>query len=102
MKIVPEIPGQPELGDSFLIVTEGEVTEKLYFELLRKTLGFSRETVQVVHPDYTDAVGLVKSAIDFRNQQSQRTTGHKLGNRKVGGFDHVWVVFDTDVPHREG
>ena len=31
-------PGEPSLGDSFLIVTEGAVTEKLYFESLRSAL----------------------------------------------------------------
>jgi len=25
------LPGEPRLGDSFLIVTEGEVTERMYF-----------------------------------------------------------------------
>jgi len=31
-------PGEPRIGDSFLIVTEGEVTERLYFESLRDLL----------------------------------------------------------------
>ena len=31
-------PGEPRIGDSFLIVTEGEVTERVYFESLRDLL----------------------------------------------------------------
>jgi hypothetical protein len=99
---LPDLPGQPAFGDSFLIVTEGKVTEKLYFELLRKKLELKAATVQVVHSGYTDAFGLLNSAIDIRDQESRRRSGRKIGNREVGGFDHVWVVFDTDVPHREG
>ena len=86
---LPDLPGKPAFGDSFLIVAEGQVTEKLYFELLRKKLGLTTATVKVVHPDYTDAIGLVKSAIDIREQRRQCQAGHKLGNREVGGFDHV-------------
>src|SRR5216684_1582272 len=42
-------PGEPALGDSFLIVTEGEVTEKLYFESVRAALQLNPVTVRVVH-----------------------------------------------------
>ncbi len=99
---LPAIPGQPALGDSFLIVTEGEVTEKLYFESLRKKLRLAAATVHVVHPGCTDAVGLINAAIALRDQQSRRRSGRKLGNSEVEGFDHAWVVFDADVPHRQG
>lgn len=34
-------------GDSFLIVTEGEVTEPVYFELLRESLQLSTVTVKI-------------------------------------------------------
>jgi hypothetical protein len=44
-----------KLGDSFLIVTEGKVTERLYFEATRATLQVNAVTVRVVHPACTDA-----------------------------------------------
>ncbi len=43
-------PGEPKAGDSFLIVTEGEVTERMYFESLRDRLQVNPVTVRVVHP----------------------------------------------------
>ena len=39
-------PGEPALGDSFLIVTEGEVTERLYFESVRTALQLHPVTVR--------------------------------------------------------
>lgn len=96
---VEPLPGDPELGDSFLIVTEGEVTEKLYFESVREMLQLSPVTLSVVHPDCTDAVGLVQAAIDMYEWRGQtRASRNTFGNRQVKTFDHVWVLFDTDVP----
>ena len=97
------VPGEPELGDSFLIVTEGEVTEKQYFESLRATLQISPVTVQVVHPQCTDAEGLVRAAMSLyeKDKQGRRIAREATGNRDVEEFDHVWVLFDTDVPSRQ-
>lgn len=97
------LPGQPELGDSFLIVTEGEVTEKQYFESIRAALQLNPVTVQVVHPNCTDAEGLVRAAMALYEKDKD---GHRLaknggGNRDVRVYDHVWVLFDTDVPARQ-
>jgi hypothetical protein len=99
---LPDIPGQPSLGDSFLIVTEGEVTEKMYFESVRSKLRLKAATVHVVHPGCTDARGLVEAAILLKDEPHQRRVRGELGNREVEGFDHVWVVFDADIPHRQG
>lgn len=97
-------PGQPELGDSFLIVTEGEVTERLYFESIRAALQLTPVTVQVVHPNCTDAEGLVRAAMDLyeRDADGNRIAKRRFGNRDVRVYDHVWVLFDTDVPSRQG
>lgn len=98
------VPGEPQLGDSFLIVTEGEVTEKQYFESLRSTLQLSPVTVQVVHPRCTDAEGLIRSAMSLyeKDKRGRRMVKEASGNRDVERFDHVWVLFDTDVPFRQG
>jgi hypothetical protein len=92
------------LGDSFLIVTEGEVTEKMYFDSVRKVLQLTPVTVRVVHPDCTDAAGLVRAATAMYRRDSD---GNRLalgtgGNRDVKIYDHVWVLFETDVPERQG
>jgi hypothetical protein len=96
-------PGEPSLGDSFLIVTEGEVTEKLYFESVRATLQLNPVTVHVVHPHYTDAEGLVRAAMDMYelDRDGKRLARAASGNRAVKIFDHVWVLFDTDVSARQ-
>lgn len=60
-KPVEPPPGQPGIGDSFLIVTEGEVTERLYFESLRNLLKITPVTVRVIHPSCTDVEGLVRA-----------------------------------------
>lgn len=87
-------PGDPALGDSFLLITEGEVTEKLYFEKLREALQIRAATVRVVHPSCTDAVGLVSAAIEARVRQNQGRNGLP--------YDHVWVLFDTDAAAAQG
>jgi hypothetical protein len=96
------LPGTPELGDTFLIVTEGEVTEREYFESLRCLLQFDPVTVKVVHPNCTDAMGLIKAAINERSQPREKRRRGEAGNRDVSNYDHTWVVFDTDVPERLG
>lgn len=98
----PEQPavGQPGLGDSFLIVTEGEVTERMYFESVRHLLQVNPVTV-VMHPPCTDAEGLIQAAIKERDSKADRTNACKAGNADVLCYDHVWVLFDTDVPTRQ-
>lgn len=103
---IPQLPppGEPSLGDSFLIVTEGEVTERQYFESLRAALHLNPLTVRVVHPNCTDAEGLVRAAMDFYewDKDGNRVAKAAIGNRDIEIFDHVWVLFDTDVPERQG
>lgn len=95
-------PGEPGLGDSFLIVTEGEVTERMYFEATREALQVNPVTVRVVHPGCTDAEGLVRAAMQERDAAPARRNRCEAGNREVSHYDHVWVLFDTDVPARQG
>ena len=90
-----------KLGDSFLIITEGEVTERMYFEATRETLQVNAVTVRVVHPACTDAEGLVRAAIQERDAALQGRSRLAAGNRTVSRYDHVWVLFDTDVPARQ-
>lgn len=97
------IPGEPVPGDSFLIVTEGAVTEKLYFEGVRAKLQLN-PLVVVVHPKFTDAEGLIRAAMELyeRKGSGVRAAKQILGNRAPASYDHVWVLFDTDVPAVQG
>jgi hypothetical protein len=88
-------PGEPDLGDSFLIITE------MYFEATREALQVNPVTVRVVHPGCTDAEGLVRAAMRERDAAPQRRDRCEAGNREVSRYDHVWVLFDTDVPARQ-
>jgi hypothetical protein len=91
------------LGDSFLIVTEGEVTEKLYFESVRAGLQLNPVTVHVVHPRCTDAAGLVRATMSMYelDKDGHRLAREATGNRDVRIFDHVWVLFDTDISTKQ-
>jgi hypothetical protein len=95
-------PGEPKPGDSFLIVTEGEVTERMYFESVRKTLKVNPVTVRVVHPPCTDAEGLVRAAVGERDAVPARHGRSECGSTEVARYDQVWVIFDTDVAARQG
>ncbi len=94
-------PGNPGLGDSFLIVVEGEVTEKMYFDSIRRMLQVNPVTVRVIHPSCTDAEGLVRAAIQERDNRNENRARGISGYREVSVYDHVWVLFDTDVPSRQ-
>jgi hypothetical protein len=96
-------PGEPELGDTFLIVTEGKVTEKMYFESVRETLQLT-PVVLVVHPDRTDAVGLVCYAQSLyeKDKNGNRLALNVSSNHNIKSFDHVWVLFDTDACEKDG
>jgi len=95
------VPGLADLGDTFLIVTEGLVTERRYCERLREKLNLSAAHVQVVQPGFTDAAGLIRAAIRLRDETRTRAP-HQRGNSAVSSYDHVWAVFDADVSERLG
>ncbi|MEI6396124.1 MAG: hypothetical protein WCT12_34090, partial [Verrucomicrobiota bacterium] len=83
---VEPLPGEPELGDSFLIITEGEVTERMYFEALREALLVNPVTVRIVHPSCTDAEGLVRAAVEERDAPVGRRDRCQAGKP---GFDFL-------------
>lgn len=90
-------------GDSFLIVTEGTVTEPVYLNLVVADLQLA--TAQIViepgaasHPRH-----VIETAA--RLAQEREKTGRKLekiGFSQLPKFDHIWAVIDTDVAVREG
>lgn len=88
--------------ESFLIVIEGEVTERLYFEKIRADLRL--KPALIVHPGFTDPLGLVTAATSMyeRDGQGRRVAKGHRSNSDIPSYDHVWVLFDTDVANRQG
>lgn len=84
-------PGNIQAGKSFLIMTEGEKTETLYFKQLKNRLRLSSVEVDIQHPKCTDPQNLVKAALTLRDT---RRCEAKRGSTVP--FDEVWVVFDLE------
>jgi len=83
-------------GHSFLIVTEGKKTEPNYFHSLIERLRLSPTNVEIVHPEGTDPLTIVKEAINLRDAK-KREAKNGLGIE----YDEVWVVFDLEKTHDE-
>lgn len=89
-------------GDSFLIVTEGTVSEPVYFELLRESLQLSNVTVKVMPGKASDPRHVIQSAADEVKALARRVRRKKIAVTELERFDHVWAVIDTDVAVRRG
>lgn len=74
--------GQQKVRNNFYIITNGEKTEKTYFDLLKKTKR-SLYSVNVIFEN-ADPPGLVEYAKDFLKNANQ-----------------VWCVFDIDYTHKD-
>lgn len=75
-------------GKSFLIVSEGEVTEVNYFEMIKTQLHSAGIDVKVCGKECDNDP---KSVVLFAEKAYQAS-----GGAKNGGFDHVVCVFDRD------
>ena len=95
-------PASAEPGDAFLIVTEGKVTEPVYFTLLRNCLQLGMVRVKITPGDASDPRHVIKTAARLAKGQPRRARGGKLGMNEPARFDHVWAVIDTDVAVRNG
>ena len=69
-----------------LIVCEGEQTEPLYFENLKKFEGLTSADIKVVYGKHSDPINVINKAIDEQEKQK-----HYLP------FDKVYCVIDGDV-----
>ncbi len=81
-----------------LIVTEGSVTELVYFTRLRQLLRLSRDLVEVAPGRGTDPENLVKDAV--RRREARKREARKRTSDRVP-FDEVWCVFDAEGGRRE-
>jgi hypothetical protein len=70
----------------FLIVSEGEVTERQYLASIRRSLRASGNDIDFVPPGPTSPVEIVKRALDLR----------KKATAEKDPYDFVWCVFDVE------
>jgi len=89
-------------GDTFLIVTEGTVTETVYFEFLIRDLQLQAITVLVIPGWASDPCHVIDTAAKKVSDHRRRSTKGLLAMDEPQRFDHVWAVIDTDVAVRTG
>lgn len=85
----PQSPGST--GKTILIVTEGEKTEPNYLKGLRNHLKLQAADIRVVKADGTDALSVVKHAVELRGQRRREAR-----RGCTVPYDSVWAVFDTE------
>lgn len=83
--------GRLEQRERFLIYVEGDVSESLYLNGVRRELGRSGPNVEIGRT-HGEPLGLVRAAID-RKERDRRD-----GNP----FTQVWCVFDVESPTPHG
>jgi hypothetical protein len=87
-------------GDTFLIVTEGTVTEPVYFEFVVQQLQIATVRVKVLPSVGSDPRQVVITAEQVAKEQFKKSKKGLLGINEPSYFDHVWAVVDTDVAVR--
>lgn len=70
----------------FLIVSEGEVTEKEYLESVRRSRRIRSASIEFIPPGPTSPIEIVERARDLRRAA-----------RKDDPFDEVWCIFDVEA-----
>jgi hypothetical protein len=97
-----ERPASANPGDALLIVTEGTVTEPVYFEALKAELKLAAASVRIVPGDASDPRHVIRTAVRLAEEQTQRHAKGELAADEPAKFDQVWAVIDTDVAVRMG
>lgn len=90
-----------KLGDTFLIVTEGVVTEPTYFELLLSDLQLYAVQVLVMPGRTANPRHVIETAAGAVQSHAQRRRKGQLAVNEPQRYDHVWAVIDTDAAVRE-
>ena len=89
-------------GDSFLIVTEGTVTEPTYLKLLVNDIGLQTVRIRIIPGDSSDPRRVIRTARDEARDQQIKAKKRLLRLNEPEHFDHLWAVIDTDVAMRMG
>ncbi len=85
--------GVREKRKYFLIVCEGQGTEPIYFEALKKTL--PQGVIVVTKGTGRNTLSLVKEADEIREREEAKIRERVEANGSAK-FDEVWAVFDKD------
>jgi hypothetical protein len=93
---------EAKAGDTFLIVTEGTVTEPVYFELIRASLQLPAVRIRVEPGRSSDPRHVIETAANEIKSHARRARKGKLAHTEPSKFDQVWAVIDTDVAVRMG
>jgi len=83
----PKIDARPD-RKYFLIVSEGQRTEPIYFTYLANKLPRHLVSTVIVEGVGANTVSVVKKAISARNE--------RLKKNELPPFDEVWAVYDKD------
>ena len=94
--------GSKPPAKAILIVTEGEVTEPVYFEALKNKLNLQTVEIEVVGSGKGDPRRLAEAALEERKKRKKANRQGTLTLSKAPDFDELWIVFDTDVPVEHG
>jgi len=89
-------------GDAFLIVTEGEVTEPVYFEFIRRDLQLSAVKIRVEPGKASHPRHVIASAAAEVKEHARLAKRGRLANTDPKIYEQVWAVIDTDVATRQG
>ena len=93
-------PASAKPGDAFLIVTEGTVTEPIYFDLIIRDLHLPVVRIKVQPGDASDPRHVIRTAEREAKEQQRKARKSLLGINEPAKFDHVWAVVDTDAAVR--
>jgi hypothetical protein len=83
---------------AILILTEGVVTEPVYFETLKAKLALQTLEVEVKPQGKGDPRRLAESALEERADRRKAAKQNRLSYAQAPDFDEMWIVFDSDVP----
>jgi len=108
-KVIPSDPrsfrrkkGSRPPAKAILIVTEGEVTEPTYFEVLRRKLSLPTMEIAILPKGCGDPRRLAEHAVEAAGRRRADAKSERLSFSKAAKFDELWIVFDTDIPVQHG
>lgn len=94
--------GSRRPGNAILIVTEGEVTEPVYFDAIRRSLSVQALEIAIVAAGRGDPRRLAEAALEERRRRKRNARDGRLAFSQAEDFDELWIVFDTDIPLAHG
>jgi len=95
-------PGSKPPAKAILILTEGEVTEPVYFQALKAKLALATVEIEVQPQGKGDPARLAEAALEERLKRRKSARDGRLSYAQAADFDELWIVFDSDVPLEHG